>query len=312
MNTVSMSEPLRVSVQPTEEAAVVAAVESAGGRVTSLADAQALVWVGSDPAEFPRPLPDAVGWVQLPGAGIERWIAAGVVDADRIWTSAAGAYASAVAEHALALLLAGVRGLAFAARQTTWRRADGLEATGTLRGAVVAIVGAGGIGRALIPLLAPLGARVVAVNRSGRPVDGAERTVGVAELDAILPEVDHVVVAAPSTPDSRHLLDAARLAALKPTSWVVNIARGELIDTDALCAALDAAVIGGAALDVTDPEPLPDGHPLWTQPRALITPHAANPGPLADRALAQRVADNVARRMAGTALLGRIDLDAGY
>lgn len=302
---------MRVSVQPTEDAAIVAAVERAGGRVTPLAEAEALVWT-SDPAEFPRPLPAGVRWVQLPGAGVERWIAAGVVDRDRIWTSATGAYADTVAEHALALLLAGVRGLPLAARQTTWRRAEVLAATGTLRDAVVTIVGAGGIGRALIPMLVALGARVVAVNRSGRPVDGAVRTVGVAELDSVLPGTDHVVVAAPSTPDSRHLVDAARLAALKPTSWLVNVARGELVDTDALCAALRDGVIGGAALDVTDPEPLPDGHPLWTEPRAIITPHSANPGPLSERALADRVADNLARLIAGTPLLGRVDLDAGY
>jgi phosphoglycerate dehydrogenase-like enzyme len=176
----------------------------------------------------------------------------------------------------------------------------------------VTIVGAGGIGRALIPMLVPLGARVVAVNRSGRPVDGADRTVGVAELDTVLPGTDHVVVAAPSTPDSRHLIDGARLAALKPTSWLVNVARGELVDTDALVAALRDGVIAGAALDVTDPEPLPDGHPLWTEPRAIITPHSANPGPLSERALAERVADNIARRIAGAPLLGRVDLDAGY
>jgi phosphoglycerate dehydrogenase-like enzyme len=303
---------MRVSVQPTEDAVIVAAVERAGARVTPLADADALVWTGSDPAEFPRTLPDGVRWVQLPGAGVERWIAAGVVDRDRVWTSATGAYAATVAEHALALLLAGVRGLALAARQTTWRRAEVLAATGTLRDAVVTIVGAGGIGRALIPMLVPLGARVVAVNRSGRPVDGAARTVSVAELDTVLTGTDHVVVAAPSTPDSRHLIDASRLAALKPTSWLVNVARGELVDTDALCAALRDGVIAGAALDVTDPEPLPEGHPLWTDPRAIVTPHSANPGPLSERALADRVADNIARRTAGTALLGRVDLDAGY
>jgi phosphoglycerate dehydrogenase-like enzyme len=302
---------MRVSVQPSEDAVLVAAVERAGGRVTPLADAEALVWT-SDPAEFPRTLPAGVRWVQLPGAGVERWIAAGVLDRDRVWTSATGAYAETVAEHALALLLAGVRGLPLAARQTTWRRAEVLAATGTLRDAVVTIVGAGGIGRALIPMLVPLGARVVAVNRSGRPVEGADRTVGVAELDSVLPGTDHVVVAAPSTPDSRHLVDGARLAALKPTSWLVNVARGELVDTDALVAALRDGVIAGAALDVTDPEPLPGGHPLWTEPRAIITPHSANPGPLSERALADRVADNVARLIAGSPLLGRVDLDAGY
>jgi phosphoglycerate dehydrogenase-like enzyme len=105
---------------------------------------------------------------------------------------------------------------------------------------------------------------------------------------------------------------ADELAAMKPHSWIVNIARGSLIDTDALVSALDAEKIGGAALDVTDPEPLPDGHPLWSSPRALITPHVANPPSTMDRDLAKRVRENVRRFAAGEELLAPVNSDRGY
>jgi phosphoglycerate dehydrogenase-like enzyme len=108
------------------------------------------------------------------------------------------------------------------------------------------------------------------------------------------------------------LIGARQLAAMQSHAWVVNVARGSLIDTDALVEALGAGSIGGAALDVTDPEPLPEGHPLWTEPRVLITPHAANPPDALIRRLAERVEENVARYVSGKDLAGVIDVEAGY
>jgi phosphoglycerate dehydrogenase-like enzyme len=120
------------------------------------------------------------------------------------------------------------------------------------------------------------------------------------------------VIAAPSTPDARHIIGAAELDAMRDDAWLVNVARGSLVDTDALVAALAAGAIRGAALDVTDPEPLPDGHPLWSEPRALITPHIANPDTTLRRYLARRVEENVRRFARGDELLAVIDADAGY
>ena len=102
------------------------------------------------------------------------------------------------------------------------------------------------------------------------------------------------------------------MGAMQDHAWVVNVARGSLIDTNALVEALAEERIGGAALDVTDPEPLPDGHPLWTEPRALITPHTANPPGALARALAGRIEENVARFGADEELIGLIDVEAGY
>ncbi|WP_345714029.1 NAD(P)-dependent oxidoreductase, partial [Kineococcus glutinatus] len=123
---------------------------------------------------------------------------------------------------------------------------------------------------------------------------------------------DHVVIAAPATAETGALVGAAELERLGPSGWVVNIARGSLVDTGALVAALEAGTIGGAALDVTDPEPLPEDHPLWRQPRAVITPHVANPPQLQRPALLRRIEDNVRRRARGEELLGPVDVAAGY
>src|SRR5690606_18442829 len=117
-------------------------------------------------------------------------------------------------------------------------------------------------------------------NRSGRPVPGADLVVTPDRLGEVLRESDFVVIAAPATSATRHLIGRRELGLMRDSAWLVNIARGSLIDTDALVDALRTGEIAGAALDVTDPEPLPDGHPLWTEPRALITPHSANPWPL--------------------------------
>jgi len=310
--TTDSPRELAVYVGPAEAPAITEAVRRGGGRLVPLDQAEALVWVGGGPRAFDLPLSEHISWVQLPSAGIEGWFSAGAIDPARTWTSAAGAYAQTCAEHAVALLLAGVRGIPTALAQRTWEQPTMESATGSLRGAKVAIIGAGGIGRAMIPMLTPFGAEIIAVNRSGNPVEGAAETVPADRLGTVWPRVDHVMLAAPSTAETRHLVDAGVLAQLKPTSWVVNVARGSLIDTDALVDALANESIGGAGLDVTDPEPLPDGHPLWKEPRAIITPHVANPTAGAMRELAERVEANVARRISGQDLLGVVDFDAGY
>ncbi|MFI1462524.1 D-isomer specific 2-hydroxyacid dehydrogenase family protein [Nocardia carnea] len=301
----------RIHLGPDHENTLTDGIERGGGVLVPLADADAVVWA-QGPDMFPAELPDSVRWVQLPSAGVESWLAAGLVDHRRIWTSAAGAYAGSVAEHATLLLLAGVRGLAEQARAASWRKAEFDARVGTLRGATVAIVGCGGIGRAMIPLLTAFGAQVLAVTRSGLPVPGAAETVDATRTAEIWSRADHFVIAAPATADTAHLVDADTLARMKPTSWIVNVARGALIDTEALVRALGDNTIGGAALDVTDPEPLPAGHPLWTLPNALITPHIANPATGLTGALAEHVRANVERFAAGEELLAVIDTERGY
>jgi len=295
-----------VHIGPDGDESIERAVRDGGGEPAALDDADALVWLDWRRDRFPA-LPSSVRWVQLPSAGVETWMPA--IDRDGpLFTSAGGVYAVPVAEHALGLLLAGVRGLATYARATSWVERDDR----TLEGSTVAIVGAGGIGRALIGMLAPHDVDVIAVTRRGRPVAGAARTLAADGLADVWSQADHFVVAAPATGATRHLVGAEQLRAMPDHGWIVNVARGSLIDTDALVAALQAGEIGGAALDVTDPEPLPDGHPLWTAPNALITPHVANPPGAMMRHLAERVRENVRRFAAGEDLLAPIDPDAGY
>jgi D-3-phosphoglycerate dehydrogenase len=295
-----------IHVGPGEQPELARAVETAGGSVAPLARADGVVWAGTKPDSLPE-LPRSVRWVQLPSAGVEPWMPRIAATPQVTFTSAAGAYAPQVAEHALALLLAGVRGIVAATRQ----RSRTIPHR-TLAGSTVAIIGAGGIGRALIEQLAPHRVEAIAVTRRGNDVPGAARTLAADALDEVWGAADHFVIAAPATGATRHLVGARELAAMRPHTWIVNVARGSLIDTDALVAALREQRIGGAAVDVTDPEPLPDGHPLWTLPNALVTPHIANPKAALTRQLAERVRQNVARLAAGEALIAQIDAERGY
>lgn len=288
--------------------AVREAVERGGGNTTRTpGDAEAIVWLGSA-SDLAGLLHENVRWVQLHSAGVESWVESGSIDEQRVFTSAAGAYAGTVAEHALALMLAGTRRLHESARATEWGKRWGR----LFAGSTVVILGAGGIGRALIQLLEPFDTRILAVTRSGQEVPGATESYAADRIDELWPEGDFFVLAAPATTATSKLIGAWQLAAMQSHAWVVNVARGSLIDTDALVEALGAGSIGGAALDVTDPEPLPEGHPLWTEPRALITPHAANPPDALIRRLAERVEENVARYASGKDLVGVIDVEAGY
>ncbi|MGZ4208128.1 MAG: D-isomer specific 2-hydroxyacid dehydrogenase family protein [Actinomycetota bacterium] len=303
----------RVAVVP-EVPMFVEAVIAGGGSPGDAASADAIVW--TDPSGVPglRALLERspARWVQLPFAGIERFVDAGIVTADRTWTCAKGIYGPATAEHALALLLASARLLHEHARRTSWWPRERANDSRRLAGQTVLIVGTGGIGRALGEMLAPLGARIVAVNRSGDPMPGAELTGKPDALPALVPDADFVVIAAAHTPETHHLFDADLLAHMKADPWIVNVARGGLIDTEALVEALRAGRVAGAGLDVTDPEPLPDGHPLWIMENVLITSHTANTARMAWPELAAMIEQNVARFARGEELQGLVDPAKGY
>lgn len=300
----------KIAVLPASES-LARAVVAGGGAPADPADADAIVWANPhDPAELGVVLArSAARWVQLPVAGVERFVEAGVLDASRAWTCAKGIYGPACAEHALGLILMGARALHVHARAHTWQAEPG---TRLVEGTTALIIGTGGIGRALAGMLAPLSVRVLAVNRSGSPMPGAARTEPVARMAPLLAEADWVVVAAASTPQTRRLIDAAALTGMKAEAWLINVARGELVDTDALVSALTAGRIGGAALDVTDPEPLPDDHPLWRMPNVVITSHLANNARVAIGRLSGMVERNVRRFAAGERLEGLVDPTLGY
>jgi phosphoglycerate dehydrogenase-like enzyme len=301
-----------VAVAPGQPAWAVDAIRRGGGEPVGLAENPAgLVWTDTGAVAELRDVLQAhpeISWVQLPMAGIEQVAEAGVLDHRRRWTSAKGAYAEPVAEHALALLLAGLRHLPERARAQSW----GQPAGQTLFGQPVTVVGGGGITLALLRLLEPFRAQVTVVRRSAEPVAGAARTVTTSHLGQALTGARAVVLTAALTPQTRGMIGQAELGAMDQQAWLVNVARGALVDTAALVEALRARQIGGAALDVTDPEPLPDGHPLWDLPNCLITPHTADTEEMTEPLLAARITENVRRLAAGQELEGQVDPDLGY
>lgn len=309
-------QPGPVAVLPEPTDLHVTAVTEAGGTVAPLdAQTRGLVWL--DPRD-PSGLADAldaapgVGWVQLPFAGVDAFAHLIQEHGDRVlFTSAKGAYAEPVAEHALALTLATLRVLPKRARAHSWAtEPEGVS----LYGRTVVVIGAGGIALEYIRLLAPFDVDVTVVRRSADPVDGASRTVTTDQLDAVLPDADVVMIAAAMTSGTAKLFGARQFAIMKPSARLVNIARGGLVDTDALVDALRTGAIAGAGLDVTDPEPLPDGHPLWSEPGAVITPHQADTPEMVAPLLAERVRLNTTAFLAGTGdgFVGVVDPVAGY
>ncbi len=299
--------PPLLAVRP-DRPALARAVVDGGGRVVEPHEAEALLWTVPHDAEALASLlaeQPHLRWVQLPFAGVDAFV--DVLDDRRAWTSGKGVYADPVAEMALALVLATRREVARYATATSW----GDDHGEMLFGARVTILGGGGITEVLLDLLAPFSCEVTVVRRSGRALEGATVVPG-DRVDEALTEADVVVLALALTDQTAGIMDARRLGLLADGAVVVNVARGAHVVTDDLVAALRSGRLAGAGLDVTDPEPLPDGHPLWDLPNVVVTPHVGNTEAMGERLLAGRIRDNVARFADGRPLLGAVDPDAGY
>ncbi|WP_440098542.1 D-isomer specific 2-hydroxyacid dehydrogenase family protein [Streptosporangium sp. H16] len=302
------------------------AVSRGGGANVPLADADGLVWLVPGEPELLVATLDAhprIGWVQFPWAGVERFVSSGVFERPVVFSCAKGSFAGQVAEHALMLTLTCLRGLSRQARTPGWCPVE----PRSLHGRRVTILGGGGIATELVRLLRPFGCRIRVIRRHPEKAEGTDETLETLEtpetpetpetlppsaLPAVLPETDVLVLALALTPETRHVVGAAQLALLPPHAVVVNVARGAHIDTGALVEALGAGTISAAGLDVTDPEPLPDGHPLWADPRVLITSHSADSAEYVARMLCERVERNVGNLRAGRPLEGVIDPATGY
>lgn len=302
----------RIAVGPEGAVWAEEAIRRGGGETVSIDDRpDGLVWIQFRAAQNLKHYLQAhpgIGWIQLPLAGVEDVFAAGVITRDQQWTSAKGSYAEPVAEHALLLALAGLRQLPTRARARSW----GKPAGQTLYDEPVTIVGAGGITVSLLELLAPFRTHVTVVRPRPEPLAGAELTLGIEHLHDALASARVVVLAPALTAQTHHMIGRAELEVMRDDAWLVNVGRGGLVDTAALVEALRKGYIGGAALDVTDPEPLPSGHPLWKLRNCLITPHTADTTEMIIPLLAKRITENVRRFAAGEALLGLVDADLGY
>lgn len=251
-----------------------------------------------------------IEWVQLPYAGVDAFAEPIAKHGDRVlFTSAKGAYSEPVAEHALGLTIAANKEFCMRARATSWGPIGGQ----TLYEANVVIVGAGGIAVEYMKQIAPFRPHITVVRRADVPVSGADSTVTFAYLDEVLPKADVVMLCCANTEETYKMMNAQRLALLKPTAVLINIGRGPLVDSDALDAALRAGQFYGAALDVTDPEPLPADHPLWTNDRCLITPHVADTPDQVAYLLSLRVGHNVKVFLSqGDDWQGLVDPASGY
>jgi phosphoglycerate dehydrogenase-like enzyme len=299
----------RIAVAPRTPDWMVEAVNQGGGYVVPLAEAEGIIW--DDPRD-PDALEQALGqapkahWVQLPFAGIENF--AHLFDDEHVWVCAKGVYAEPVAELALTLGLAGLRGLDTYARAQSWEAPRGLN----LHGARVTILGGGGITTSLVRLLQPFDCHITVVRRRAEDLTGVDEVLDADRYADALPGADLVVLALALTPQTEGLIGADELALMERHAWLVNVARGKHFVTDDLVVALRDGVIGGAGLDVTDPEPLPLGHPLWDLPNCIITPHVGNTPDMAMPLLAERITTNVRRYADDEELIGIIDLEAGY
>lgn len=250
---------------------------------------------GADMAETVQTRGRRLRWLQLLTQGFENTQANGVPSGVTV-TNAGDAYSPAVAMHALALLLAVQRRFpSMLANQAKgeWNRSMSAAMTSPA-GATVAICGFGSIGQEIARLVRAFGVRVVALTRGARPHALADESLPIGQLHEVLPRADAVVLALPLEGSTRHLIGAREFALCRKTAVLVNISRGGIVDTQALVEALQSGAIAGAGLDVTDPEPLPAGHPLWAAPSLLISPHVAG---AAGKAGFDRLADVAARNV---------------
>jgi phosphoglycerate dehydrogenase-like enzyme len=297
------------STRPAMHAVMVEAVKAAGGTVVPIEQARALIF--ADPAAadaFPNIIEAGPGveWIQLPYAGIETF--QHHLDHDHTWTCGKGVYAPPVAEWIMTALLTAFRHIPRYVRASSWPVQDGQN----LLGAKLTILGGGGITESFMELIGPWGCDVTVVRRSTDPVPGAARTLTTDRLHEAIADADAVIIALALTDETRNIVDAKTLAAMRSDAWLCNVGRGGHVVTDDLVTALREGVIAGAVLDVTDPEPLPDGHPLWELDNCVITPHVGNTPEMGLPLIADRVRVNVGRWIAGDELIGPVDVGAGY
>ena len=258
-------------------------------------------------------------WVHTTSAGVGQLMYPEFRSSGVILTNASGVHAPAMAEHITGMILAMARDFPGAIRyqaQRKWAQQeiwDGPARPRELSGAVALIVGFGAVGRAVAERLHSFGMHIWAVTRSGKAQTGlAERAFPAAELNDALRAADYVILAAPETPQTHHLVGAEQLSAMKRSAILVNVARGSLVDQAALIAALEKRAIGGAALDVATPEPLPPESPLWSLDNVFITPHTSGISERIWQRETELLISNLERWFRGEPLRNRVDLERGY
>lgn len=294
---------------------VCAPQEALPGRPVTQEDVDwAQVILGNVPAAMLHGSP-ALEWLQTNSAGVEAYIQPGVLAGDTLLTNATGAYGLAIAEHMLGMLLELFKKLELyrdAQKSGAWQSQGAVKA---VYGSTVLVLGMGDIGGEFAARCKALGAKVIGVRRSPRPCpEYADEVHLLEDLDSLLPQADVVAVTLPGTDATRGLMSRERLAKMKEGAVLLNVGRGFIVDTEALCDALESGHLSGAGVDVTDPEPLPPTHRLWNIPTAVVTPHISGFYHL--RETHERIVgiflENLRHFQAGEPLRNLVDFATGY
>ena len=274
----------------------------------------AQVILGNVPAAMLHGSP-ALEWLQTNSAGVEAYIQPGVLAGDTLLTNATGAYGLAIAEHMLGMLLELFKKLELyrdAQKSGAWQSQGAVKA---VYGSTVLVLGMGDIGGEFAARCKALGAKVIGVRRSPRPCpEYADEVHLLEDLDSLLPQADVVAITLPGTDATRGLMSRERLVKMKEGAVLLNVGRGFIVDTEALCDALERGHLSGAGVDVTDPEPLPPTHRLWNIPTAVVTPHISGFYHL--RETHERIVgiflENLRHFQAGEPLRNLVDFATGY
>ncbi|MHC5610392.1 MAG: D-2-hydroxyacid dehydrogenase [Nostoc sp.] len=254
----------------------------------------------------------ALRWQQSPSAGVNHILTPTFLEKDIILTNAAGVHAIPISEFVLAFMLyhaKNLRKLQTLQDEHTWVRGVFLE---ELADATLLILGTGNIGQAIASRAKAFGVTVWGSRRHPEPLPNFDKVVGADEWRSLLPTADYVVIATPLTPETKGLIDEAALRSMRQSAYLINIARGAIVDEVALLTALREGWIAGAGLDTVATEPLPEESPLWSLPNAFITPHCSALSPPLKERIAQLFIDNLKRYQTGQPLRNVVDKQAGY
>ena len=300
-----------VAIEPKSFPEYEKALELGGAKLSPMgSDVRGLIWTDySSPAALGELIDrnPQLEWVQLPFAGVDAF--ARQLDKKVLFTSAKGAYREPVAEHALMLALALGRKLPTRIKASSWGKREAFS----FYDSKVLLIGAGGISEELTKLLAPFRAEITVVrNNADLPFTGAKKVAGLDKLDSLIPEADLVIVTCALTDQTRGLINYKRLSLFKPTAYLVNVARGPIVVSDDLIRALDDGLLAGSGLDVTDPEPLPDGHAFFGRDDLILTPHTADTKEIVTRLFATRIEQNVKAFLGHGAWVGEVSPSLGY
>ena len=254
-------------------------------------------------------------WLHIQSAGVDKYADPALLPSeDVIVTRTAGVFGTPIAEHVVGMMIALCRAFpVYDANQRNrqWKRLP----EGNYRqisGATVLVVGAGDLGGEIAKRLSGFDCRILGVRRSAQPSRYFDDVYGMAELPQALGKADFTVIALPSTKETRGMFDAELLASMKRDSILINIGRGDIVDTAALAAALQSGWLGGAGLDVTDPETLTETSPIWMLDNVMITPHVSGFSPKIPAKRAKLFLDLLSRYLAGQELYNRVDYTKGY